>query len=174
MGILQVLNYFCGVIAEGLGSFSFSQKLISHTALANSPWKDVPLEKAVARQWHMLEEHAARLRPDELFPKWGSLELWLAPGDSEIDVAYNRDIQFIQMFRSVGDGDITTQVRNVEIGFQGEVYENGEDGFRTVRTADGKPAKPEIQGSEQNQQPTTEAELEKMMEILESQAMPDE
>ena len=61
---------------------------------------DVPLEKAMARQWPMIEEHSARLRPAELYPKWGSIQLWVAPGDSEMDVAYNRPhITFQQMFR---------------------------------------------------------------------------
>mmetsp|Transcript_24756 Transcript_24756/g.51610 ORF Transcript_24756/g.51610 Transcript_24756/m.51610 type:complete len:258 (-) Transcript_24756:31-804(-) len=134
---------------------------------------DVPIEKAMARQWPMLEEHAARLRPQELFPKWGSLQLWLAPGDSELDVAYNRpNIKFVQMFRDVGDGDIVAEIRNVEIGFQGEVYESGEEGFRTWRTEDGMTVKPEIQSSVENRQPT-EAELDNMMEMLNSQVVPD-
>ena len=47
---------------------------------------DVPIEKSMARQWPMIEEHAARLRPNELYPKWGSIQLWVAPGDSEVDV----------------------------------------------------------------------------------------
>ena len=48
----------------------------------------------------MIEEHAARLRPNELYPKWGSIQLWVAPGDSEVDVAYCKpEIQFVQMSR---------------------------------------------------------------------------
>ena len=63
----------------------------------------------------MIEEQAARLRPAELYPKWGSIELWLAPGESEIDVAYCKpDIVFAQMFRDV---DGSNNVRNVEVGF---------------------------------------------------------
>ncbi|KAL7469443.1 hypothetical protein ACHAXS_009691 [Conticribra weissflogii] len=135
---------------------------------------DVPIEKAIARQWSMLEEHAARLRPQELFPKWGSLQLWLSPGDSELDVAYNRpNIKFVQMFRDVGEGDIVAEVRNVEVGFQGEVYESGEEGFRTWRTEDGLPAKSEIQSSVENRQPT-DGELDNLMEMLKSQVVPEE
>jgi hypothetical protein len=130
---------------------------------------DVPLEKAIARQWPMIEEHSARLRHMELYPKWGSLQLWVAPIDSEMDVAYNRPhVQFIQMFREVDGAD---KVRNVEIGFAGELYENGEEGFRTVRTADGKPAKPELQ-SEEKRKPTKE-EVDEIMEQLQSQAPSD-
>ena len=132
----------------------------------------MPLEKAVAKQWPLIEEHSARLRPAELYPKWGSIELWVAPGDSEVDVAYCRpEIQFIQMFR--GSDEEASSVRNVEVGFQGELYENGEEGFRTVRTADGKPAKPEIMSDGENRRPS-EAEMDELMEMLNSQIPPDD
>ena len=127
---------------------------------------DVPLEKAMARQWPMIEEHSARLRPAELYPKWGSIQLWVAPGDSEMDVAYNRPhITFQQMFRDVEDAD---GVRNVEVGFAGELYDGGEEGFRTERTADGRPAKPELKGPDESRQPT-EAEVNEMMERLQAE-----
>lgn len=132
---------------------------------------DVPLEKAIARQWSMIEEHSARLRPAELYPKWGQLELWVAPGDSELDVAYCKpEIVFLQMFRDV---DGACDVRNVEVGFAGELYESNEEGFRTVRTADGKAKMPEIQSSVDRRQPT-EAELDDMMEMLNSQMVSTE
>ena len=120
--------------------------------------------------WPMIEEHAARLRPVELYPKWGKLELWVAPGDSEIDVAYCKpEIQFVQMFREIdGEADISKTVRNVEIGFQGELYESNEEGFRTKRTADGRPVKPEVQATSTARQPT-EGELDELMEVLNSQ-----
>lgn len=132
---------------------------------------DVPLEKAIARQWSMIEEHSARLRPAELYPKWGKLELWVAPGDSELDVAYCKpEIVFLQMFIDV---DGACDVRNVEVGFAGELYESNEEGFRTVRTADGKAKMPEIQSSVDRRQPT-EAELDDMMEMLNSQMVSTE
>lgn len=131
---------------------------------------DIPLEKAVARQWSMIEEHSARLRPIELYPTWGSLQLWVAPGDSELDVAYCKpEVQFIQMF----DVDDATAVRNVEVGFAGELYESDEEGFRTTRTADGKAVKPEIEASVDQRQPT-DAELDDMMEMLNSQVVSNE
>eukprot|EP00584_Thalassiosira_punctigera_P018379 CAMPEP_0172552212 /NCGR_PEP_ID=MMETSP1067-20121228/43690_1 /TAXON_ID=265564 ORGANISM="Thalassiosira punctigera, Strain Tpunct2005C2" /NCGR_SAMPLE_ID=MMETSP1067 /ASSEMBLY_ACC=CAM_ASM_000444 /LENGTH=248 /DNA_ID=CAMNT_0013340139 /DNA_START=77 /DNA_END=823 /DNA_ORIENTATION=- len=129
---------------------------------------DVSVEKAVARQWAMVEEHSARLRPAELYPKWGSLQLWVAPGDSELDVAYCKpEIKFVQMFRDVGGA---SEVRNIEVGFQGELYENDEEGFRTIRTNDGEPVKSEIQSSADRRQPT-DAELDDMMEVLNSQVL---
>jgi hypothetical protein len=113
----------------------------------------------------MIEEHSARLRPAELYPKWGTLELWVAPGDSEMDVAYcKKEIIFVQMFR---DLEYASEVRNIEVGFAGELYENGEEGFRTTRTADGKAVR-EIQSSVDRRQPT-DKELDDMMEMLNSQ-----
>lgn len=113
---------------------------------------DVSLEKAVARQYPLIEEHSARLRPLELFDKNGLLELWSAPGDSELDVAYNRPhVIFVKMPRAhellEEEGGAEGSVRNVEVGFQGELYESGEEGFRTQRKQDGSPLKPEIQQS---------------------------
>lgn len=120
----------------------------------------------MARQWPLIEEHAARLRIAELYPKWGSIELWIAPGDSEMDVAYNRPhIQFLQMSRDV---EGASSVRNVEIGFAGELYDEGEEGFRTTRTSDGKPMKAEIKSEEEKRQPS-EAEMDELMEMLSNQ-----
>eukprot|EP00587_Corethron_hystrix_P012525 CAMPEP_0113316034 /NCGR_PEP_ID=MMETSP0010_2-20120614/11457_1 /TAXON_ID=216773 ORGANISM="Corethron hystrix, Strain 308" /NCGR_SAMPLE_ID=MMETSP0010_2 /ASSEMBLY_ACC=CAM_ASM_000155 /LENGTH=178 /DNA_ID=CAMNT_0000172641 /DNA_START=19 /DNA_END=552 /DNA_ORIENTATION=+ /assembly_acc=CAM_ASM_000155 len=49
--------------------------------------------ECVARQRPLIIEHAARLRPRDVgknFGGGGMLEVWIAPGDSELDVAYNR------------------------------------------------------------------------------------
>lgn len=126
----------------------------------------MPLEKVMARQWPMIEEHASRLRPAELYPKWGRLQIWVAPGESELDVAYCKpEIQFVQMFRDV---DGASEIRNMEIGFAGELYENDEEGFRTKRTDDGKAIKPEIDSSVDQRQPS-ESEMDDMMEMLNAQ-----
>lgn len=106
---------------------------------------DVSMEQAVARQYGLIEEHAARLRPAELYPKNGELDIYSAPGDTEMDVAYNRaHIKFIKMERSDAvEGAM--DVKNVMIGFQGELYDDGEEGFRCERTDEGLPLNPEIQ-----------------------------
>jgi len=109
----------------------------------------VTLEEAVARQWHLIEQHAARLRlsrgNNELGPKFGELEIWVAPGDSELDVAYNRpSCTFLKMPRVV-EGVFET-VKNAEVGYEGEIYTDDEEGFRTERDEEGRPVKPEITG----------------------------
>lgn len=108
---------------------------------------DVTLEQCMSRQWHLIQQHAANLRPLDLYPAWTiqQLELWCAPGDSELDVAYNRpSITFVKMEANVSGAD---DIKNNLIGFQGEVYERGEEGFRTFRNVDdGTPSRPEITG----------------------------
>eukprot|EP00978_Attheya_sp_CCMP212_P015549 scaffold40075_cov52-Attheya_sp.AAC.1 len=119
---------------------------------------DVSVEDAVKRQWCLMEQHAANLRPLELYPQRGTLELWVAPGDSELDIAYNRpNIAFDQIMRvnqqdDNGETDepkrLLGQIKAMFVGFQGEVYQAGEEGFRTERTSTGAPAKPELQSAD--------------------------
>ena len=139
---------------------------------------DISVEQAVARQWPMIIHHAGQLRPIELFPGRAHLEIWVAPGDSELEVAYNRkDLVFQKMSREV---EGAAQVKSNLIGFQGEVYDKEAGmGFRTLRNkADGTPAKPEIQTpapdteeedeeySEEKFRAPTDEELKKLQETL--------
>jgi len=109
---------------------------------------DVSLEECVARQWPLIQQHAANLRPLDLFPAYTNdcLEIWSAPADSELDVAYNRpSVTFRKMSHDVPGAE---KVKSNLVGFQGEVYEGGEEGFRTWRNVmDGKPSRPEITGT---------------------------
>jgi hypothetical protein len=120
---------------------------------------DVSLEDCVARQWNIIETHATNLRPIELYPHRGQLELWTAPGDTELDVAYNRpELKMTKMNKY----EVTPQqLKNNMIGFQGEVYQEGEEGFRSWRTADGGPARPEINPGGETR-PPTEDEMEQL------------
>jgi hypothetical protein len=105
---------------------------------------DISLEECVARQWPLIEQHAANLRPLELSPKKGVLEIWTAPGDSELDIAYNRPEVVMQKMNRDVEPSSGTKIRNMLVGFQGEIYDQGEDGFRTWRTEDGRAAQPEV------------------------------
>lgn len=128
---------------------------------------DVSVGLAVARQWNLIEEHASRLRPIELFPVRGSMELWTAPGDSELDVAYNRPhIQFAKMART-DEVEGALKVRAVEVGFQGEIYDQGEEGFRTLRTDDGFAKNKEVVGPDGEKGPKRAPTDEEMKEIQE-------
>jgi hypothetical protein len=114
----------------------------------------VSLEDCIARQWNVIETHATNLRPIELFPHRGRLEIWTAPGDSELDVAYHRPT--LQMVKHTPKAMSSRDVKNNFVGFQGEVYQQGEEGFRTWRTEDGWPVRPEINPGEKMRPPTEE------------------
>mmetsp|Transcript_19139 Transcript_19139/g.45310 ORF Transcript_19139/g.45310 Transcript_19139/m.45310 type:complete len:219 (+) Transcript_19139:152-808(+) len=96
---------------------------------------DVSLQQAVARQWNLIEEHATRLRPIELGRSFGSCEVWVAPGDTEFQVAENDpNIRLERMERSVDDCD---SVKTFEVGLNLEVVTNRGAGFFVVRNEDG-------------------------------------
>ena len=120
---------------------------------------DVSLDDCIARQWNLIEQHATSLRPIELYPQRGNLELWTAPGDTELDVAYNRpELKMTKMDKY----EVTPQqLKNNLIGFQGEVYQEGEEGFRSWRNTDGGPARPELNPGGETRPPTG-AELEQL------------
>jgi len=89
-----------------------------------------------------------------------------------MDVAYNRpNTKFVKVNRPTPDDENDVlNVRNVEVGFQGELYDSGEEGFRTLRTDDGLPIKPEHQpsGKGEKRAPTDE-EMAQIAEILKGQ-----
>jgi hypothetical protein len=124
---------------------------------------DVSLEQCVARQWAMIETHSANLRPLDLFPGRGKLEIFMTNGDSELEVAYNRpDNQMMKMERNV---EGASKIKNSMVGFQGEVYQPGEDGFRTWLTEEGFPLRPEINQGGENRPPTQEELLQLQQEL---------
>jgi len=127
---------------------------------------DVNLEDSIARQWNLIEVHATNLRPIELFPHRGRLELWTAPGDTELDVAYNRpEFKLAKMERY----EVTSkELRSNLIGFQGDVYQDGEEGFRSWRKPDGSPARPEINPGGETR-PPTEEEMDRFREEMDRQ-----
>jgi hypothetical protein len=136
---------------------------------------DVPVEQVVSRQWSLIKTHAANLRPIELFPGRKVLELWSAPGDSEMKVVYNEpDLIFIKMDQEVEGADA---INKMLIGFQGELYQAGEEGFRTTRLEDGRPAKPEMtppsagpgdaDAGGEERRPPTEEEMDQVRKAME-------
>lgn len=136
---------------------------------------DVSVEDCVVRQWPMIERHAANLRPLELYPKRGSLEIWVAPGDSELDVAYNRpDIQLKKQRKFVfrKDEEYPKHIKSSMVGYQGEMYQENEEGFRTWRTNDGWPARAEINPGGETR-PPTEEEYAQIQEELQNRNIND-
>lgn len=124
---------------------------------------DVTPAQCVARQYALIEQHAANLRPLELSPQRGYLEIWIAPGDSELQVAYNKpDLIMEQIPRNV---EGAAKVNKNYVGFQGEIYDAGDEGFRTWRTNDGKAAKPEVNPAK-SEQVASQEELDRLLKTM--------
>jgi hypothetical protein len=125
---------------------------------------DVALDDCIARQWNLIETHATNLRPIELFPHRGRLEIWSAPGDSELDVAYNRP--HLKMTKHEPRAMTSQDLKQNFVGFQGEIYQKGEEGFRSWRTNEGLPARPEINPGGETRPPTNEeyAQIQKELQ----------
>ena len=116
---------------------------------------DVSTIDAIRRLYPMIQQHAANLRPLDLFGPVTNqqLDLWYAPLHSEFDVAYNRPTGVMTKINppTTETKDPQTvpamMIKSSHVGFQGEIYEPGEEGFRTLRyTNDGTPCRPEITG----------------------------
>mmetsp|Transcript_30424 Transcript_30424/g.45031 ORF Transcript_30424/g.45031 Transcript_30424/m.45031 type:complete len:266 (+) Transcript_30424:106-903(+) len=135
----------------------------------------VSVQACVARQYPLIAQHAANLRPLEMYPHHDQkFEFWAAPGDSEMEVAYNRPV--LQMTKIVIDDDLAEscmEVRTLMIGFQGEMYEGGEEGFHTWRDEDGYAVKPEVKGPDTGEQEISD-DLMKKMEGMDAQKLWEE
>ena len=94
----------------------------------------VTLEEAMNRQWNLLEEHATRLRPVELGRSFGSLEYWVAPGDSE-DLCRQGCVNLIPV--TVIRSKDSSAVPRKAVGFLCEVVMNNGIGFCLERQVDG-------------------------------------
>eukprot|EP01039_Chlorochromonas_danica_P005955 gene5955-6557_t len=83
----------------------------------------------------LLLEYAKTLRPQELagYPSLGKeLQLWYAPGNTEMQVAQNK----IPLLRV-----ITNPLHSVnydKVGYEPEIYQDKEEGFRCERDEDGQ------------------------------------
>lgn len=95
----------------------------------------VSIEAAVARQFNLLEEHACRIRPVELGRCFGKLDMYSAPGDSELRMSENDPtVRLVKMPKAVDGAD---KVPMLEVGLNLDIVTNQGAGFYVVRTEDG-------------------------------------
>eukprot|EP00980_Cylindrotheca_fusiformis_P029039 scaffold22701_cov123-Cylindrotheca_fusiformis.AAC.18 len=98
-------------------------------------------EQAVIAQKRLILEYSKReLRPQNLGGKYAtSLELWLAPGDSEMDAVQNK----ISLTKVSGStADLSDDFHVGDVGYNPEIYvgdEREEGGLRIKRDHEGKP-----------------------------------
>lgn len=172
--VMRQHQHFCDI--RQAGGKELTNDVYAREPSSNVYWfvgkvarvSDIPLEQAVARQWSLIEQHAANLRPIELYPHRGQLELYTAPGDSELEVAYNRPSIVFEKWNKDAISDNNVKIKNIMVGFSGEVYEQNEEGFRTWRTEEGLPANPEINAGSEARAPTDE-EMAELQDKLEGQ-----
>jgi hypothetical protein len=149
---------------------------------------DVSAADAVRRQRNLIETHAVNLQPLILLGARNALEIWLAPGDSEIQVAYNNPDVSMERITTIPQNndakvdEIHSRIKKDFVGFQGEMYGTNEEGFRTWRRiADGRPARPPVAApdatttppvnngpeNEQEYRDLTDAEMAQLQKALE-------
>jgi len=100
-----------------------------------------------------MEEHAVRLRPIELGREFGNLEIWVAKGDSELEmsqaVAGNaaaegyglegmKSMERKSLKKMERDVVGSEKVKLLEVGFMAEYVTNTGQGFYIVRDDQGK------------------------------------
>lgn len=97
---------------------------------------------ALLAQKNLMIEYSKSLRPKDLAGPngmLGNLEIWYAPGNSEMNVAQNK----IKLEGPLigNEEDMLGIVKPKEIGYSPEIYQNGEEGFRCKRDNEGNPLK---------------------------------
>ena len=125
--------------------FWFAGKIARCTDDSKLKGTTIPsVEEAVICQKRLILEYASlQLRPQNLGgPYKNSLEIWIAPGDSEMDAAQNK----VSLEKVVGSAkDIRDSFSMKDVGFNPEIYVGDEiekGGLRIVRDEEGKPVKP--------------------------------
>lgn len=101
-------------------------------------------EEAILSQKRLILEYAKnQLRPQNMGgPYAKNLELWSAPGDSEMDVVQNK-VALVQI--SGSSRDLREGFYVKDVGYNPEIYvgeEQQKGGLRVVRDSNGKPVKP--------------------------------
>jgi hypothetical protein len=130
-------DVYCKSPANDPELFWFVGKVVIRPNTAATP------EQAVIAQKRLILEYAKReLRPQNLGGKYASsLELWLAPGDSEMDAVQNK----ISLTKVEGSmADLSEDFSVSDVGFNPEIYvgdEREKGGLRIKRDEEGKPVK---------------------------------
>lgn len=103
------------------------------------------IEAIISQKRLILEYAKNQLRPQNMAGPYSSaLELWSAPGDSEMDVVQNK-ITLVKIDGSTKDLRDGFHVKDV--GYNPEIYvgdEKEKGGLRVVRDLEGRPVKPEF------------------------------
>lgn len=145
--VVRVLEECCCNSSKGNDKTSDDKVKTSSSSLLLSLTGAVypTINEAIISQKRIILEYAKNeLRPQNMAgPTYSkSLELWYAPGDSEMDVVRNA----ISLIHVVGSSKELREGFNVnDVGYNPEIYvgeEKVKGGLRVVRGLDGRPVKP--------------------------------
>ena len=96
---------------------------------------DVSAERAIDRQYPLIERHAWALQPVELHPARGPFVVYVAPGNSREAVVGGRDAS-VRLSRveeeAVRRGGGGAKIRAIEVGFRGAGYDSADEGAYRV------------------------------------------
>jgi len=127
------------IYARSPGKFEYWY--IGKVARTDGTVKDI--NQAISRLWNMMEEHACRLRAVELGREFGNVELWVARGDSELEMSQalgsgsgSGDKMSLKKMERYAVG--SEHVKALEVGFIAEVVNNDGKGFLIVRDDEGR------------------------------------
>jgi hypothetical protein len=106
---------------------------------------------ALVQELQLIKEYAKSLRPNELSGPHAvnfRLEVFTTEGNNEMNVAQNKInlVKFDESNAAFIDSTVIPSSQNVlrdddSVGFEPEIYQGGEDGFRVRRKDDGTPLK---------------------------------
>jgi hypothetical protein len=112
----------------------------------NHDQSKIDAKAALRLELNLIREYAKSLRPRELSGPLAvhfELEVFTTPGNNEMNVAQNKiALTKFDSFSSRADGgDGDGADDDTAVGFEPEIYQGGEEGFRVTRNADGSPKK---------------------------------
>jgi hypothetical protein len=127
-------------------TFWFVGKIARNITVPETHYIPTPTEAVLSQKRIILEYAKQHLRPQNFGGKYAaSLELWLAPADSEMDVVQNK-VTLEQVKGSVVD--LSDDFSVTTVGFNPEIYvgdELNKGGLRVQRDEEGRPAEPEFE-----------------------------
>jgi hypothetical protein len=127
-------------------TFWFVGKIARNVATESEHYIPTPTEAVLSQKRIILEYAKQHLRPQNFGGKFAaSLELWLAPADSEMDVVQNK----VTLERVKGSvTDLSDDFSVTKVGFAPEIYvgdELNKGGLRVERDEEGRPNKPQFE-----------------------------
>jgi len=134
-----MLLWFVGKVVRRLGD--------DDNGLLQGSSAPTEFEAVLSQKRLILEWAKNQLRPQNLGgPKYSqNLEIWIAPGNSEMDSVQNK----VSFEKAVGSiKDLSDGFSVGDVGFNPEIYVGDEKlkgGLRVQRDSDGKPIKPEFE-----------------------------